>query len=229
MKINIKGAIIPNEDKWIYDLFGMDNVTPGEVVAAIESNTDGVLDIDINSGGGDIGCGSEIYAAIQSFRGRVNIHVVGYACSAASVIACAGHSDMVRTGLFMYHNVSSAARGDYHAMDHESQVLQAANRAIAAAYTAKTGMDETTLLEQMDAETWITAEDAVKLGFIDEIAENKNLKLHNAGFGLLSQETIERIRNERNPQPQTTGMTPAERQRAENRLKLLSMKVRNLT
>ena len=141
MKISIRGAIIPNEDKWIYDLFGMDNVTPGEVVGAIEKNTDGVLDVEINSGGGDIGAGSEIYAAIQAFKGRVNIHVVGYACSAASVIACAGHSDMVRTGLFMYHNVSGGARGDYHAMDQESRVLQVANRAIAAAYTAKTGME----------------------------------------------------------------------------------------
>lgn len=227
MKISIRGAIIPNEDKWIYDLFGMDNVTPGEVVGAIEKNTDGVLDVEINSGGGDIGAGSEIYAAIQAFKGRVNIHVVGYACSAASVIACAGHSDMVRTGLFMYHNVSGGARGDYHAMDQESRVLQVANRAIAAAYTAKTGMKEAELLQQMDAETWITAEDAVKLGFIDEIAENQNLKLRNAGFGLLSQETIDRVRAEmRKPDANGDGSGNTA---AANRLKLLSMKVRNLT
>lgn len=196
MKIDIKGAIVSNDEKWIYDWFEMDSVSPKDVLNQIEKANGEPLEIYINSPGGDIGAGAEIYAALQEYSGVVNIHVVGYACSSASVIACAGTSDMVRTGLFMYHNVSGGAKGDYHSMDKASEVLKVANRAIASAYTAKTGKSEEELLALMDAETWMTAEEAVEHGFIDKIAESKNLKLTASnGSSMLPQSVIDRIRN----------------------------------
>lgn len=196
MKIDVKGTIVHNDEKWIYDWCGMQSTAPKNVLSAIEQAKGERLDVYINSEGGDIGAGSEIYAALQEYKGEVFIHVVGYACSAASVIACAGHCDMVRTGLFMCHNVSGGARGDYRAMNKSAEILMAANRAIAAAYRAKTGKSEEELLAAMDAETWITAEEAVELGFVDEIAENQNLKLTaSAGGGLIPSAVVEKIRN----------------------------------
>lgn len=201
MKIDIKGAIVTNDDKWIYDWLDMDAVCPRDVLRAIENANGDKLEIYINSPGGDIFAGSEIYAALQAYTGEVRIHVVGSACSAASVIACAGRSDMVRTGLFMYHNVSGGFKGDYHAMDKGSEILQTANRAIAAAYREKTGKTEKDLLQAMDAETWITAEEAVALGFIDEIAENKNLRLAASAPGVLPAAVLGKVRNiANNPQ-----------------------------
>lgn len=195
MRIDIKGDIISNDDKLIYEWFEMDATCPKDVQKAIEAANGDRLDVYINSGGGDISAGSEIYAALQAYTGQVFIHVVGYACSAASVIACAGHSDMVRTGLFMYHNVSGCAHGDYHAMNKGAEILQVANRAIAAAYREKTGKSEKELLEAMDAETWMTAEDAVSMGFIDEIAESKNLKLSASASGSLPAGVVDKVRN----------------------------------
>lgn len=195
MRIDIKGDIIPNDDKWIYEWFEMDATCPRDVLKAIEEAKGDRLDVYINSGGGDISAGSEIYAALQAYTGQVFIHVVGYACSAASVIACAGHSDMVRTGLFMYHNVSGGFRGDYRAMNKGAEILQTANRAIAAAYREKTGKSEKELLEAMDAETWMTAEDAVAMGFIDEIAESQNLKLSASATGSLPVGVVDKVRN----------------------------------
>ena len=202
MRIDIKGDIISNDDKWIYEWFEMDATCPRDVLKAIDGANGDRLDVYINSGGGDISAGSEIYAALQAYTGQVFIHVVGYACSAASVIACAGHSDMVRTGLFMYHNVSGGFRGDYHAMNKGAEILQTANRAIAAAYREKTGKSEKELLEAMDAETWMTAEDAVAMGFIDEIAESKNLKLSASASGSLPAGVVDKVRNliKANPQ-----------------------------
>lgn len=195
MRIDIKGDIIPNDDKWIYEWFEMDATCPRDVLKAIEDANGDRLDVYINSGGGEISAGSEIYAALQAYTGQVFIHVVGYACSAASVIACAGHSDMVRTGLFMYHNVSGGFRGDYHAMNKGAEILQTANRAVAAAYREKTGKSEKELLEAMDAETWMTAEDAVAMGFIDEIAENQNLRLSASASGSLPAGVVDKVRN----------------------------------
>ena len=195
MRIDIKGDIIQNDDKWIYEWLEMDGTCPKDVLKSIEEANGDRLDVYINSGGGDISAGSEIYAALQSYTGQVFIHVVGYACSAASVIACAGHSDMVRTGLFMYHNVSGGFRGDHNAMTKGAEILQVADRAIAAAYRAKTGKTEKELLQAMEAETWMTAEDAVSMGFIDEIAENKNLKLSASASGSLPSGVVEKVRN----------------------------------
>ena len=53
-------------------------------------------------------------------------------------------------------------------------MLKQANRAIAAAYTEKSGMSEKDALDLMDAETWITAQDAVDYGLIDKIAGSQN-------------------------------------------------------
>lgn len=174
MKIDIKGAIVPNDDAWIYDWFGETYTSPKNVSAALEEANGEDVDIEINSGGGDVFAGSEIYAAIRAYPGTVSIHVVGLAASAASVIACAAKSDIAPTAQMMVHNVSTWAAGNYHDMDHASDMLKQANRAIAAAYVEKSGMSEKDALDLMDAETWITAQDAVDYGLIDKIAGSQN-------------------------------------------------------
>ena len=174
MKIDIKGAIVPNDDAWIYDWFGETYTSPKNVSAALEEANGEDVDIEINSGGGDVFAGSEIYAAIRAYPGTVSIHVVGLAASAASVIACAAKSDIAPTAQMMVHNVSTWAAGNYHDMDHASNMLKQANRAIAAAYVEKSGMSEKDALDLMDAETWITAQDAVDYGLIDKIAGSQN-------------------------------------------------------
>lgn len=174
MKINIKGPIVHNDVAWIYDLFGIEHTAPKNVIDSLAEADGEDVDIDINSGGGDVFAGSEIYSAIRAYTGKVKLHVVGLAASAASVIACAGYSDMAPTAQMMVHNVNTYTAGDYHEMDKASEMLRQANRSIAAAYVAKSGMSEQDALDLMEAETWITAQDAVGYGLVDCIAENKN-------------------------------------------------------
>ena len=197
MKINIKGTIIPNDDQWIYDLFDIDATSPARVSEGIAAAAEKgePLEVYINSGGGDIFAASEIYSAIREYSGDVKIHVVGLAASAASVIACAGRSDISPTAQIMVHNVSSAASGDYHDMDKMSEILQKANETIANAYITKSGMTKEKALEIMDKETWLTADVAVELGLIDEIAGNKNTKsqLVAAYCDIIPQNVIERM------------------------------------
>ena len=171
MRINLFGTIVENEDKWIYEWFGMEAVCPKDIIDAIAKIDDKeTVDVYINSPGGSVFAGSSIYSTLRELHDRVKIHVVGIAASAASVVACAGQSDISPTAMLMIHNSSSACRGDYHAMDKESEVLQQVNKAIASAYVAKTGMSEQEALELMDRESWITASQAVEYGLIDAIA-----------------------------------------------------------
>ncbi len=171
MRIDILGPIIENDDKWVYDYFGMEATCPKDVNAALRNSPTGeLIDVYINSYGGDVFCGSEIYSALREYKDRVKIHVVGLAGSAASVIACAATNDISPTAMLMIHNSATSCQGDYHAMDKASERLQQVNKAIASAYVAKTGMSEQEALELMDRESWITASQAVEYRLIDSIA-----------------------------------------------------------
>lgn len=202
MKVNVKGTIVSSDDKWIYDWFGIDATSPKDVSDALESANGIPVDVEINSGGGDIFAGSEIYTALRNYSGGVTIHIVGLAASAASVIAMARESEMSPTAMMMVHNVSSYAEGDYRDMDKQSEVLQKANQTIAAAYVGKTGMSESDALSMMDEETWLTAQQAVDKGLVDKVMFSKDAPQLAASFGgLIPPTVIDKIRAKyHNPQ-----------------------------
>lgn len=167
MKINVKGAIVPNNEKWIYDLLDMDATSPNDIIDALPSTNEDV-EVIINSGGGEVMSGSEIYTALKSYAGNVNVKVVGVAASAASVIAMAGDKiEMSPTAQMMIHNASTLAYGDDRAMASASKMLNSVNRGIANAYMNKTGKSEQEILDLMNEESWMSAQDAVDLGFAD--------------------------------------------------------------
>ena len=165
--IPIKGTIVSNNDSWIYDWFGWDYTAPKNV-ALPETGED--IEVHINSGGGDVYAGSEIYTALRSYSGKVVVKIVGIAASAASVIAMAGDEvEISPTAQIMIHNVSSNVSGDHNALLHEAEVLEGFNKSIANAYIYKTGKALDDLLSLMDKTTWFDAESAVKEGFADKI------------------------------------------------------------
>ena len=193
-KIEVKGTIVGNADKWIYEWFGMDATCPKDVNAAISEANGEPLLVEINSGGGDVFAGSEIYTALKAYAGTVEINIVGLAASAASVIVQAGHSRISPTALFMVHNVSGSAAGDFHDMQQEAEILQTANKAVAAAYLEKTGKSMEELLGIMDAETWMDAQKAVEYGFVDEVMFASAPTLTN-GIGVLPAQTIHKLKD----------------------------------
>ena len=193
-KIEVKGTIVGNADKWIYEWFGMDATCPKDVNAAISEANGEPLLVEINSGGGDVFAGSEIYTALKAYAGTVEINIVSLAASAASVIAQAGHSRISPTALFMVHNVSGSAAGDFHDMQQEAEILQTANKAVAAAYLEKTGKSMEELLGIMDAETWMDAQKAVEYGFVDEVMFASAPTLTN-GIGVLPAQTIHKLKD----------------------------------
>ena len=137
-KINVKGPIVSSGDSWIYDWLGIESTSPGTVSKAIEEALGDELEVDINSGGGDVFAGSEIYTALKSYKGNVTIRIVGLAGSAASVIAMAGNRVLMSpTAQIMIHNVSSRASGDHRDMAHTAEILKNANETIANAYMLK--------------------------------------------------------------------------------------------
>lgn len=201
-KISIKGPIISSSQQWIYDFFGMEATSPSRVskiLDAVSGSED--LEVEINSCGGDISAGSEIYTAIRGYsKGAVKINVVGSAYSAGSVIAMAGPCYMSPTAMMMCHKVSTSTYGNSEDMDKMSDTLQVADQTIANAYIAKSGMSMEDALDMMKKETWLTAQQAKDMGLIDGIMFEDspgNTQLYNSFSGMIPEEVIEKMQNEK--------------------------------
>lgn len=199
MKISVKGAIIDSDDQWIYDWFEVEATSPKKVIDLLnqaKNNED--LEVEINSGGGSVFAGSEIYTALKSYSGKVTTKVVGLAASAASVIAMAGDKiEISPTGQIMIHNASGGFGGDYRDMEKGAEILKNVNATISNAYSLKTGLSNEELLEMMNKETWLTPQQALEKKFVDEIMFTNDIKLvASINNGMLPQEVINKMKME---------------------------------
>lgn len=196
-RINVYGVIIPNDYKWYFDYFDEDSTCPKDVNKALDEANGDEVEVYINSPGGIIEAGSEIYTALREYQGEIKIKVVGQACSAASIIAMAGYCEMSPTALMMVHCVSSGARGNHSAMEHMAEVLRIADDALSNAYVSKTGLSKKEILDMMEKETWLTAEQAKEKGLVDAVMfeEKEPLRLIASNFELPSEEKMNRIKN----------------------------------
>jgi len=189
---------VSNYHQRFYDWIGFDATSPGKVSGLLPTDNSDV-DVIINSGGGDVFAGSEIYTLLRDYEGQVTVKIVGLAASAASVIAMAASKGKLLispTAQLMMHNVSTYGGGDYRDFEHTAEVLKSANQSIANAYKARTGKSDEELKAVMDKETWLNADSAVEQGFADEImfAEKETFSLSaNFGSPMLSGDAIEKI------------------------------------
>lgn len=193
--IDIKGEIINSNNQWIYDWLGMEATSPKKISDALRDAGGEDVEIHINSPGGDVFAGSEIYTLLRAYSGKVKVKILGIAASAASVIAQAGESEISPTGMFMIHNVKAWSSGDYRDMEYTAEALRAANESIINAYMAKTGMTQEELQGLMDRETYMAAAQAVEYGFVDKIMFAEQVPELRNGFGLLPEETLKKIKN----------------------------------
>lgn len=211
-KINVKGAIVSSDIAWIYDLFDIEHTSPQSISQQIEDAENDSLEVVINSGGGEVYAASEIYTELKSYNGQVETKIVGLAASAASVIAMAGDKVLIApTAEMMIHNSSMGSRGDHREMSKASQMLKNTDKTIANAYRLKSGMEEQELLDLMADETWLTPQDALEKGLVDEIMFQNDIKLTaNAGVSnLIPPEVIEGIRQgklNKGPEKRSQGM-----------------------
>lgn len=197
-RVNIKGAIISNNDEWIYDMFDMEATSPRMVSEALAEANGEDVEVIINSGGGSLFEASEIYTELREYEGHVEVKVVGVAASAASIIMTAGdHVKISPTAQIMIHNGRVVEMGDRHTMKKTSETLENIDKTIASAYKLKTGMEDDELMKMMDEESWINPEMAKEYGFVDEIMfSNDQVKVvASVADGYIPEKVIEGIRN----------------------------------
>lgn len=145
------------------------------VVDAIAALPDTVADVTvhINSFGGEVAEGIAIYNALKASPAHVTTVCEGFACSIASVIFMAGDERVMRpASLIMVHNPWMSATGNSAELRRAADDLDAMAQLSKTAYLTAAGdsLDAETLDALMDAETWITPEDAVAYGLATSVA-----------------------------------------------------------
>lgn len=147
-----------------YGLIGADTVM--EALAEIGS-VDAIC-VRINSPGGDVFEGVAIYNALVRNKARVTIAVDALAASIASVIAMAGDEiEIAGNAMLMVHNAWTFAMGNAVELREICDVLDQIDATITNTYVARTSQTADDVRALMAAETWLTADKAVEMGFAD--------------------------------------------------------------
>lgn len=166
---------------WIYEQIGEDFWSGGGItaksfqkeLAAIKSPQ---IDLHINSPGGEVFEGLAIFNLIKQHPANVTTYIDGLAASIASVIAMAGDEIyMAENALFMIHNPWGMAMGDSTEMRKTADLLDKICESLIIAYTDKSKKKKEEVKCLMDEETWMTAEEAMDFGFIDDVTESMDL------------------------------------------------------
>jgi ATP-dependent Clp protease, protease subunit len=169
-EIYIYGVI--TDEKWLNN-----DVVPMEFKAQLDALKDvEEIDLFINSPGGSVFAGLAIHNLIKRCNSLVRAHIDGVAASIASVIAMAADElVMPKNALMMIHNASAIVWGNSADMRKMADALDKCNDAIRTTYMDKVKISEKEVIKMMDAETWMTGEEAVSKGFADKLEESKEV------------------------------------------------------
>ena len=130
------------------------------------------VNVRINSKGGEVYCGIAIYNALKNSKADVHVYVDGIAASMASVIALCGRPvEMSKYARLMLHSVSGGCYGNKKDMQKCIEEMEALEDSLGDIYAARLGMGKEEVKEAyFDGEDhWLTADEALRLGFIDGI------------------------------------------------------------
>ncbi len=133
----------------------------------------GPITIRIHSGGGDMFAAAAIRAMLVDYPGQITVKIMGLAASAAVAIALAGDEIQIFDTAYMmihhpgYQLIIGWITADW--MRREAENLDLFSEGLINAYAARTGLDRAKLTQMMDAETWMTAQQAADLGFADKV------------------------------------------------------------
>lgn len=171
LNMYVYGDIVTDSNWW----FGSpDDVVTREFIKDLNNHPNAKrINVYINSGGGEVFAAVAIAQQLKKHKAEVHTYVEGIAASAATIIAMAGDvRHMTVSGLYMIHLPSSSARGNKHDFAKGIEVLEKVEDIIRLTYKSKTNLSDEELTQMIDHETWLTAEEAYKYGFITDIDED---------------------------------------------------------
>jgi len=170
---NIQNKAGNSADIYIFDEIGTYGVTAQDFISEIKGLKDMPINLRINSLGGDVFDGMAMYNVIKRRESKTTVYIEGIAASIATIIALgADEIVMAENSLFMIHNAWGGASGEAKDMRKTAETLEKITSELTDIYVKKTGLSYDAVAQMMDEETWLNAEEAYKLRFIDTISDS---------------------------------------------------------
>ena len=171
---NIQGkATDAVAEVYIFDEIGAYGITAQDFISEMKEYKDTPVNLRINCIGGDVFDGMAMYNIIKKREAKTTAYIEGIAASMGSVIALAADEVvMAENSLFMIHNAWGGAMGEAEDMRKTASILEKISGEIANIYERKTRLSLNRIIEMMDIETWLNAQEAYELGFIDLISDS---------------------------------------------------------
>lgn len=142
-----------------------------EVSALISSGSEEIV-VNINSPGGSVFEGIEIYNYLKGLDNPTTVRINSLAASIATVIALgADELHISESAFFMIHNPWSMAMGEADDMRKQADVLDKIKETILSIYEKNSTLDRERITALMDEETWLTGSEAVEYGFANQLTE----------------------------------------------------------
>lgn len=154
-----------------------DEVTPKQFKEDLDALGDiDILNININSPGGDVFAGQAIYSMLNRHKAYKNVYIDGLAASIASLVAMAGDKIiMPANAMMMIHSPWTFAIGNAQEFRKLADDMDKIRDSMIVAYESQSALTTEEITEMLDAETWLSAEDCLEYGFADEIEEAKQV------------------------------------------------------
>ena len=141
------------------------------------NNSDKDIHILLNSSGGDVFEGVAIYNYLKHLKNHVTIEITSLAASAASLIAMGADKIIIRNGAsMMIHEASTWAMGTKSDIKKTLNALETIDQSIIDIYHARTGIEKDVIEQMLIEETWLTADKAKELKFVDDISGRTSSK-----------------------------------------------------
>lgn len=162
---------------WIYDaigeMFGPEAVTAKGVRDRLQALR-GIdrLTVRINSPGGMVDDAVAIHTLLSEYSAEKTVKIDGVAASAASVVAMVGKRIEMATGaMLMVHNPWTVAIGDGNQLRKAAEIADKYRDNLVSIYGKRTGQSPDNIKAMMDAETWLTADEAIAGKWADATSE----------------------------------------------------------
>ena len=170
-RIKMKGPLISNNEYEAYEFFGLEAVSAKSITDQFPEDVNEDIILEVNSNGGLVTVGSEIYTALKNYAGHVTVEVTGMAASAASVAIMGADTVKISpTAQIMIHKaLLTRATGNSDDLEKAVNALKSSDQSIINAYVSKTGLSEDEIFEMMKNETFMSANEAIEKGFADEL------------------------------------------------------------
>jgi ATP-dependent Clp protease protease subunit len=142
----------------------------------LESQGNEDINFFINSPGGVVTAGMAIYDTMQFIRPDVATIVMGQACSMGSLLATAGAPGkrrMLPNARHMIHQPSGGARGQATDMQIQVEEILKMKKSLTEIYVKHTGQPYNVLESDMERDKFMSAEEALAYGLIDEIVTKR--------------------------------------------------------